>query len=357
MIRVEGLRYSVGAFALDNVSLDVRPGEYFVLLGPSGSGKTLLLECLCGLNRVAAGRIAIGGRDVTHLEPRSRGIGYLPQDYALFPHCTVRGNVAFGLASRGLAPPDAAERVDRMLRLLGIAPLAGRLPARLSGGEKQRVALARALAIGPQALLLDEPVSALDEQTRDGVLRELRRLQQKTGTTAVHVCHSFAEMLAVADRAAVIYGGRILQVGTPDGILRRPATAAIARFVQSGNILPCRASADGDLVRLDSAEGFSLLACRREPDPSDGEVQAVIRPEHVAVWAEPPDPLPARTAVLEGHLGEATDQGAVVQLTVDCRGRPLTVALARREHRELALQPGQRLWLAVAAEDVHVVTR
>ena len=169
MIRIERLNYSVGNFALQDVSLQVAEGEYFVLLGPTGSGKTLLAECICGLNRIDSGRIWIGQEDVTRLEPRYRGIGYVPQDYALFPHQSVRANVRFGLTRRLLAErgmsPEAADLMEKVvLDLVGISHLAGRSTRKLSGGEKQRVALARALAIEPKVLLLDEPVSALDEQ-------------------------------------------------------------------------------------------------------------------------------------------------------------------------------------------------
>lgn len=359
MIRVEGLRFSVGQFALRGVDLDVRKGEYFVLLGPSGSGKTLLLECLCGLNRIAAGRVWIGGRDVTRLEPRLRGIGYLPQDYALFPHRTVRQNVAFGLAcgaesAAAAGPAWRARRVEEMLGLLGIARLADRYPERLSGGEKQRVALARALAIRPEALLLDEPVSALDEETRDSVLRELRRLQRATGTTALHVCHNFAEMLAVADRAAVIHQGQIVQVGTPGEVLRRPRNALVARFVQSGNVVACRAQRDPPFLRLNCPGGARLLAATSSVDAARVTLCAV-RPESIRLFCEAPANLPPGAAVLEGTVRDVTDQGALVRVVVACGGEDWTASLGQGEQRALGAGPGDRAWLVIAAEDVHVM--
>lgn len=354
MIRIDDLRFSVGAFALEGVSLHVRPGEYFVLLGPSGSGKTLLLECLCGLNRIDAGRIAIDGVDVTRLEPRERGIGYLPQDYALFPHRTVRGNVAFGLAGRS---PRHATRAwaDELMHLVGVAPLADRLPANLSGGEKQRVALARALAIRPRVLLLDEPVSALDEVTRDALCRQLKDLQRSTGTTTLHVCHNFAEMLAVADRAGVICDGRIVQVGTPRDILRRPCTSRVAGFVQAGNLFRAAATPDGPWLRLAGPGGIELAAARSPAGADGGEVWCMVRPEDVALSPAAPTDCPPGTTVLEGAVRRVADLGPLVQVTAACGPIEVLVSMGHREYHSAKACPGSRVYLTVAAEDVHVM--
>ncbi|MHC4180187.1 MAG: ABC transporter ATP-binding protein, partial [Planctomycetota bacterium] len=281
MIQIERLNFSVGSFALRDVSLHVAPGEYFVLLGPTGSGKTLLVECLCGLNRIHSGRILIAGADVTHREPRSRDIGYLPQDYALFPHQTVRRNICFGLKKRRLPPAAIRRQVDQLMGRLRLAHLAERFPGKLSGGEKQRVALARALAIRPRVLALDEPVSALDEQTRDDLCRQLKQLQKSTKTTTVHVCHNFVEMLAVADRVGIIEQGRILQVGTPQEVLERPNSTRVARFVQAGNRLSARAEPDGEWVRLACAGGVEFRAPRLDSGCPDGEVVVMVRPESI----------------------------------------------------------------------------
>ncbi|MHC4398810.1 MAG: ABC transporter ATP-binding protein [Planctomycetota bacterium] len=373
MIHVEKIRFSVGNFALDDVSLEVAPGEYFVLLGPSGSGKTLLLECLCGLNRIDSGRVVIGDVDVTRLEPRRRGIGYLPQDYALFPHLTVRRNVAFGLkgrsahstADRGEPNRRARKRsteeidsqVDEVMGLVGVAFLADRRPERLSGGEKQRVALARALAVRPRVLLLDEPVSALDEQTRDGLCTELKRLQRSTRTTTVHVCHNFAEMMAVADRVGIIHDGRIVQVGTPREILERPRNRFVAQFVQAGNVFSARAEPDGPWLRL-TRDRIEFRA-PRSSSHAEGDVLFMIRPENVHVRTVPFDGLPPGAATLEGTVSRLADAGALIRLAVDCGAEEartqFSISLGRKEYSACRVEVGDRVCLAVFPDDVHVL--
>lgn len=388
MIRIEQLHYSVGNFALDDVSLHIRPGEYFVLLGPSGSGKTVLLECLCGLNRIDSGRIAIDGTDVTRLEPRSRGIGYLPQDYALFPDRSVVSNTLYGLESdrafyrRKLAAlftclprlcnhaiikvtSRTAGRADEdhvhpeaasLLEMVDVRHLAHRLPGKLSGGEKQRVALARALAVQPQLLLLDEPVSALDEQTRDNLCPELKRLQQATQTTTIHVCHNLAEMMAVADRVGVIRNGRILQVGTPQEILERPKTRVVAEFVQVGNLFAGTASPNGEWLDLCGPDGSRFRAPRINSTPSRCDLSFMIRPEHVHVEKERAEGTADGVTWLEGTIRVLVDSGPLVRLTVAC-GKQLEMqaSMGKSEYSQHRFLPGDRVHLAIAANDVHVL--
>ncbi len=232
MIRIRDLSFRAGDFRVAEVSLDVADGEYFVLLGPNGSGKTLLVSCLCGLLRAEAGRIWIGDRDVTHAEPRRRRIGYVPQDYGLFPHLTVERNVTFALRAQGWGRRRAAAKVEPLAEKLGLVPLLGHRPTTLSGGERQKVALARALAFEPKVLCLDEPVSALDGPTRMEVLARLRTLQRDLGVTTVHVCHNLEEARAVADRAGVMVGGRLVQTGPLEDLIRRPATPEVARLLR-----------------------------------------------------------------------------------------------------------------------------
>jgi molybdate/tungstate transport system ATP-binding protein len=205
MLRVERLSIRLGEFDLRNISLEVREGEYFVLLGPTGTGKTVLVECIAGLHRPKSGRIFLNGRDITDLPPEERGIGYVPQDYALFPNLTAFENIAFGLRVRKFPEAMVRRKVQELAEWLGITYLLHRLPLTLSGGEKQRVALARALAVEPKVLLLDEPLAAVDEQTRERLCRELKAIQRQTGATFVHVSHNFEETLAVADRIGVMH--------------------------------------------------------------------------------------------------------------------------------------------------------
>jgi molybdate transport system ATP-binding protein/molybdate/tungstate transport system ATP-binding protein len=309
------------------------------------------LECICGLNRIESGHIHIDGVDVTALEPRERRLGYVPQDYALFPHKTVRGNVGFGL------PYETLPQVDRMMQMVGIAHLADRHPRKLSGGEKQRTALARALAVEPRVLLLDEPVSAVDEETRDRLCRRLKRLQQHTKTTVVHVCHNFAEMLAVADRAAVVDDGWILQVGTPQEILERPANSRVARFAQAGNLFAAEASTDGSLLRLSCDGGLELRAVSRDEEEFDGKVVAMVRPENIRLDGDASGDAPPDTTMLRGEIGSVVDLGPIVQAHVTCGAVELVVSVGKREHRRRGLGIGDQVSLAIAAEDVHVMEK
>jgi len=357
MIRIEGLNLSVGSFALKDVNLEVAPGEYFVLLGPSGSGKTLLLETLCGLRRADSGWIVIGDADVTFLEPRQRDIGYVPQDYALFPHLSVRYNVGFGLSNPLLSLiGDHWNDVDRLMAMAGISHLAHRRPRWLSGGEKQRVALARALATRPRLLLLDEPVSALDEDTRDSLCRQLKQVQQATGTTTVHVCHNFAEMMTVADRVGVIHQGEIIQVGTPEEVLRRPRNTFVAGFVQAGNLLDAEVQPGGEWFRLVCNGGVEFRIHRQTDLPGRPTVRFVVRPESIRVEAERPADMPEGTTFLQGRVSHVTHLGPVVQVTVSCNDDlQLLASLGKREYDTSAWQVDHHVHVAVAPQDVHVL--
>lgn len=211
MIAAEGLSVRVGAFAVADISFAVGTGEYAVLMGRTGCGKTTLLEALCGLKPVRAGQVKLLGRDVTRLPPADRGIGYVPQDLALFPSMSVRDNLAFALDVRQWNPAESARRVEELTEMLKIGHLLDRRPLGLSGGEAQRVALGRALAFRPGVLLLDEPLSALDEDTRSGMYTLLRSVQRQTGVTALHVTHSRAEAQALADRLFVFDAGKLCE--------------------------------------------------------------------------------------------------------------------------------------------------
>lgn len=240
MIEIRDLAFRAGDFRVEVTGLAVPGGEYFVLLGPNGCGKTLLLLCLCGLLRAERGAIIVGGRDVTHLEPRLRRIGYVPQDYGLFPHMNVARNVTFALRARGLSHGAALERLGPLIDLLGLRDLLVHWPLTLSGGERQKVAVARALAVEPVLLVLDEPVSALDWPTRAEVLEQLRWVQRELGVTTIHVCHGLDEAAAVADRAGVMIAGRLVQTGPLEELIAHPAGPEVARLLQAGNKSPTK---------------------------------------------------------------------------------------------------------------------
>ena len=266
-------RYDPDVTALDGVSLDVAPGEFFTLLGPSGCGKTTLLRLLAGFETPDDGRIRIGGRDVTADPPHRRPVNTVFQSYALFPHLTVARNVSFGLEMQGTPRRNADARAREMLELVELAPQAHRRPAQLSGGQQQRVALARALAPAPEVLLLDEPLSALDLKLRQGMRRELSRIQHETGITFVFVTHDQEEALAMSDRIAVMRDGRILQTGTPRDIYEAPASRFVADFIGETNFLTGVACAGA--LRLPSGETLPA------PGGHSGEITLAVRPEQV----------------------------------------------------------------------------
>jgi len=232
MIRAEEISFCIGTFRLQRLSINVAKGEYFILLGPPGSGKTIFLECLCGLKKIDSGRIYIDGHHVTNLEPRARGIGYVPQDYALFPHLSVEQNIAFGLCVQGSQHKQIQAKITETAEMLDIQRLLTRRIPGLSGGEKQRVALARALVLQPKILLLDEPVCALDEVTRQEVCTQLLDIQRRLGLTTIHVSHNLEEAFTVADRAAILNEGILQQVGTLDELLNKPNSKFVARFMR-----------------------------------------------------------------------------------------------------------------------------
>jgi ABC-type sugar transport system ATPase subunit len=287
MIRTQHLTFSIGRFRLDDINIEMAHDEYFVLLGPPGSGKSIFLECLCGLRRVAGGRVFLDGRDVTREEPRKRCIGYVPQDYALFPHLTVHDNIAFGLRAAGAV---IRERVRQTADMLGIAYLLRRNVAGLSGGEKQRAALARALVRDPRLLLLDEPVCALDEATRQSICAMLRRIQKELHLAVMHVSHNLEEAFSVADRAAILNAGRIEQTGPLNTLLRGPVNEFVARFMRCENILDAQVAGripdePATRVRIGTVE-------LHVPGRYDGAVKIVIRPEDVIVETADAPPCP-----------------------------------------------------------------
>lgn len=214
-IALTGVEFSIGDFDLRVHELAVRAGEYFVVTGPNGAGKTQLLRLIAGLSRARSGEVRIGARAITNLPPWQRSVGYVPQDSTLFPNRDVRGNISFGLEVRGRSPEQIDAEVERVAEMLGIGSLLARRVQGLSGGEQQKVSLARALIIEPDVLLLDEPVSAIDQQNRDGLCRRLRSVQRELGISTIHVAHNRAEIELVADRFARMDGGRIQTIDTP----------------------------------------------------------------------------------------------------------------------------------------------
>lgn len=366
MIRLEQLHLCAGGFALAVDDLVLESGEYMVMLGPTGSGKTVLLETIAGLRRPERGRLWFGDREVTAEAPERRRVGFVYQDYALFPHLDVAGNIGFGLrnstgnggirehiSGRGAV----SSRVGQLAEMLGIDSLLDRYPGNLSGGEKQRVALARALAIEPEVLLLDEPLSALDRQTRESMRSLLRRLQRELGVTVMHVTHDLDEALAVADKLAVLIGGRIRQTGPPVDVVRHPADAEVARLFGLPNVFPARAATrDGGRFRLAICpEGPTLAAA----GPAlEGDTWAVIRAEEVQfLWNDGAIPKGiAPGNLLEGTIGDIRVQSVHSCVEVDVPPR-FCVHILRPDADRLGLRVGGPVRLYVPPEAIHVCPR
>ncbi len=347
MIRTVNLTKRLGAFQLLDATVTVEEGEYFVLLGPTGAGKTIFIECIAGIYSPDRGSILIGDENVTRLRPEERRLGYVPQDYALFPHLSVERNIGFGLAVRREDPAEIRRRTHELSDLLGITPLLPRAIRTLSGGERQRVALARALAIQPRVLLLDEPLSAVDEQTRETLCGELRRIHEELRTTTIHVSHNFEETLAVADRIGVIRDGVIQQIGSPDAVFRRPANGFVARFVRAENLLAGVADPGREGVEVRVPNGETVCSAAR----LTGAVMAVVRPEDVEVLPDPPDP--GTRNCYRGTVAETIDRGATVKLRIE--GQSSWVALVLRPQWQVhGLCRGAEVWLRVPPEAVHL---
>ena len=239
MIEIKDLSMRVGEFWLQDLNVTIQDREYFIILGPSGAGKTVFLECIAGIHQIKRGEIWLDGKNITRLAPEERSIGYVPQDYVLFPFLNVRENILFGLRRRKHSNLEVQNRLKVLVDLMGISHLLDRDTRTLSGGEKQRVALARALAPSPRILLMDEPLSSLDVQSSKYLRLELRRVHQELGVTTIHITHNHMEAEEMADRIAVMCAGKIEQVGKPHHIFFSPETEAVSHFIGSLNILDC----------------------------------------------------------------------------------------------------------------------
>src|SRR5579863_8563122 len=352
-----------GVPVVNDVTLDIGDGEFFVLLGPSGGGKSTLVRAIAGLTGVDQGRIALHGRDVTTVAARKRGVGLVFQNYALFRHMTVADNIEFALRVRHMPARARRKRRQELLRLVALEGMDDRLPAQLSGGQQQRVAVARALAHKPEVLLLDEPFGALDAKIREELRRTIREVQRELGITTVLVTHDQDEAFAMADRIGIMNLGRLLEVGAPHDLYSRPATRFVATFLGAANLLLARRTADGIQVA-----GATIAAADRTSAENEHEVVAVVRPEEVEL-------APARSALTTNYLAsgvvdEVVFTGALEKLRVRLDAAAQTPLLAhsgadgeavellhvtrtQHEQRGFGVSPGQNV--AVGVRRVHVL--
>jgi putative spermidine/putrescine transport system ATP-binding protein len=342
-IELDGVSKSFGSNAVvRELSVAVEKGEFLSLLGSSGCGKTTTLRMIAGFEPPSSGRILIGGQDVSTVPPAKRRLGMVFQNYALFPNMTVARNIGFGLRVARKGRKEIARRVAEMLELIGMGEYAHRWPHQLSGGQQQRVALARAVAVEPAALLLDEPLSALDAKIRVRLREDIRAVQQKLGITTIYVTHDQEEALSISDRVAVMKEGRIEQVGTPFEIYNRPATPYVASFVGTLNVLTAQAvNAAAGIISMDGQE---LRASAPFPAPDGAEVRLSLRPEALVVG-----PGEAGSNRLKGTLEGIRFLGSIVRLTV-VTGRN-SVSVDRFNDTRLALpRVGQELVLSFPPE-------
>jgi putative spermidine/putrescine transport system ATP-binding protein len=319
--------------AVDNFNLQVTKGEFISFLGPSGCGKTTTLRMIAGFEKPSGGHIKIDSLDVTYTAPNQRNIGMVFQSYALFPNLTVAGNIGFGLKVAGTPKSDIIKRVEKMLELIHLAGFANRYPYQLSGGQQQRIALARALAIQPQLLLLDEPLSALDAKIRLDLRSEIRRIQQELGITTIYVTHDQEEALSLSDRIVVMSRGKIEQVGTPFEIYNFPQTQFVASFVGMLNQLQCTVQ--------DAAQG-SLLYREQQlrtgtplDFPNGSPVRVLLRPEELHLGLNG-----SGDNHVTGKIESVSFLGAVVRVQIDLGDTKLMMDIQNERRLELP-QTGQ----------------
>ncbi|HMT04172.1 MAG: ABC transporter ATP-binding protein [Solirubrobacterales bacterium] len=315
MITLSNLTKTFGdSTAVNAIDLEIANGEFFSMLGPSGCGKTTTLRMIAGFEEPTSGRIELAGEDVTWTSPKKRNVNMVFQNYALFPHMTVRENVEFGLKIKKLEKARATERIERMITAVRLEGFESRHPAQLSGGQQQRVALARALVNEPAALLLDEPLGALDLKLRKEMQLELKSIQQQTGTTFVYVTHDQEEALTMSDRVAVMNGGNVEQVDDPRSLYEKPRSEFVADFIGTSNLLKVEVETwDGDIARAGLGDGLRIT-CRESGDRASAKT-ITVRPEKINVHAGPVDP--GQGSLVRGRIIENVYLGSMTQLIVE----------------------------------------
>ncbi|MCK4863704.1 MAG: ABC transporter ATP-binding protein [Dehalococcoidales bacterium] len=340
MIEIKNLSLRLGEFHLKDINLSIGDGEYFVILGPTGAGKTILMECLAGLHRIKQGEIWVSQREVTHLASEERNVGYVPQDYVLFPFLNVVNNIAFGLKQTKSLSDEIQGRVNKLADLMGISHLLHRDTRSLSGGEKQRVALARALAPSPGILLLDEPLGALDLRTAKYLRLELKRVHHELGLTTIHITHDLMEALEMADRVAIIQGGQVEQVAEPEEMLFYPEGERVADFIGAPNILDC------DYCR-DLGQGILEVGCgglKLTVPYEGGKVRKVaILPRHIYVSETRPPGLSVNG--FQGNITAIKSGGNTVRIWIDVADTNLMAEVPSYIFEEMNLAEGKEVFL------------
>jgi spermidine/putrescine transport system ATP-binding protein len=342
--------------AVDNLNLEVNAGEFFSLLGPSGCGKTTSLRMLGGFEEPSAGRIFIGGRDVTELAPYRRNVNTVFQSYALFPHLDVFENVAFGLRRQRVAKQEVKRRVGEMLEMVDLPNFERRQPSQLSGGQQQRVALARALVNQPRVLLLDEPMSALDAKLRRQMQVELKRIQSQVGITFIYVTHDQEEAMTMSDRIAVMWHGKIEGMGSPKDVYDNPTSEFVATFLGASNLLGGEiVQNEGDRVTVVTSGGVEIrVPTIRVPDLALRQVKVGVRPEKIDLAPEGSSPAPGCNS-LDGRVRVSTFTGVGNQYIVDTRAGVEVTVYAQNLGSQFAPRSGDNVLLTWPEEHTFTV--
>jgi ABC-type Fe3+/spermidine/putrescine transport system ATPase subunit len=349
LLKLEGVRKAWQGFALRDINLEVGEGEYFVLLGPTGAGKTLLLETIAGFHRLDSGKIFFGGHDVSAVPPERRGFGYVPQNYLLFPNMTVKKNIEFGLRMSRQTEADRKSKTDEMLALFKLEPLADRMPATLSAGEKQKTALARVFAINPRLILLDEPLSSIDANARRGLKDELKRVHRDLHVTVIHVTHDQMEGFSLAERVAIIRNGQVIQTGDPKQVMDNPKDEFTARLLGYENVYEAKLTQrSGDM----SLVNVGKLVIKVSGIVKNEICCIGLRPEDVIISPKPPDSNKLNRA--KGIMVDYADLGPLVTVDIDA-GLLIKAVMAKRQFLEMRLDQSDEVWLSFAPELVKIL--
>ncbi len=338
--------------AIPDLSLEIKPGEFFTLLGPSGCGKTTLLRMIAGFNSIEGGDFYFGDKRINDLDPAKRNIGMVFQNYAIFPHLTVRKNVAFGLQNRKLPKEEIAERTEKFMALMKIDQYADRLPEKLSGGQQQRVALARALAIEPDVLLMDEPLSNLDAKLRVEMRTVIKEIQNRLGITTVYVTHDQEEAMAISDRIAVMNQGVIQQIGTPKTLYQRPKNSFVATFIGRTNILPATIELKDDSTFVSFPEGYKVKMDNLVNVKNGQNVKVSVRPEELYISGTGPK---GGENYLSGKVLYSTFLGLNTHYIVEL-GDGMRTEIIQESQIDDIIKNGTEIKLSLKEEKINVFT-
>lgn len=356
MLKINNLKNQWKDFKIENINLNIKNQEFFVLLGPTGSGKTLLLELIAGFQKPDKGKILYKNKPYTQLEPEKRDIGFVYQEYSLFPHMNVKENISYGLKEQGLEEAEIEKKVDEMLNLFDITNLEERYPKTLSGGEKQRVSLARAIVIKPDLLLLDEPFNALDEKTHKEMIENIKKLHHELDLTTIHVTHDQTEAMMLADRIGVIMDGEIKQIDKPDKLFNKPKSRNLAKFLGVENIFSAKVTSKADTLDVITLkDSGSPIDIESATDHKLGtNVRVCLRPEDIIV-SKSDIQSTARNSIT-GEVTAISRMGFSVRLkiriTTDLR---LTAVITNESLEEMNIEVGSQVKANFKASSIHVI--